>query len=74
MGGSVCLVPGVTRRRPQATRLADAAGSAAAWAWEGWGRVDVREGRSGEAMGGGKERVRWVRVKGREMTDMGRGF
>ena len=58
---AVCLVPGVTRRRPQATRLADAAGSAAAWAWEGWGRVNVREGRSGEAMGGGKERV-----KGRE--------
>ena len=25
-------------------------------------------------MGGGKERVRWVRVKGRAMNDMGGGF
>ena len=54
LGASVFLVPGATRRRPQATRTADAAGSPAAWAWEGWGRVDVREGRSGEGMGGGK--------------------
>ena len=61
MRASVCLVPGVTRRRPQATRLADAAGSVAAWAWEGWGRGNVREGRSGEAMAEGEERV-----KGRE--------
>ena len=61
MVASAFLVPGVTRRRPQATRSADAAGSVAAWAWEGWGRVNVREGRSGEAMVEGKERV-----KGRE--------
>ena len=31
----------------------------AAWARKGWERVDVREGRPGEAMGRGKERVRW---------------
>ena len=49
------------RWRPQATRPANAAGFFAAWAWEGWGRVGVREGRSGEAMEGGKEMV-----KGRE--------
>ena len=55
---SLFLVPGATRQRPQATRSADAAGSAAAWAWEGWGRVNVREGWSEEAMGGGKWGVR----------------
>ena len=58
---AVFLAPSTTGQRPQAARPADAAGFFAAGAWEGWGRVNVREGRSGEAMGGGKERV-----KGRE--------
>ena len=58
--GSVFLAPGTAGQRPQATRPANAAGFFAAWprAWEGWGRVGVREEGSEEAMGGGKERVR----------------